>query len=95
MGQLGSAMGNPVTFEKDPQNFSGAEWGARLLGGGIKGLSQGINNYQNQQQGIQNRSAIQGLGMGSSPQQQTVDPSYFQPQQRRGPNNLNFYGEGY
>jgi len=56
--------------------------------GGLSGLSQGLQNYGQQQQDIQNRP--QG-GMIQPPQAMPVDPSYFQPQ-RMGKNNLNFYG---
>lgn len=89
MGQLGSAMQNPVTFQKDPQNFSGSEWGARFLGRGTQGLAQGFQNYQNQNSMM--RQGGGGGGMLNPVQAQPVDPSYFQPQQR-GRNDLNFYG---
>ena len=57
MGQTVSALGNPVTFQKDPQNFSGSEWAARFLGNGVKGLGQGMQNYQQQNQALRRGGA--------------------------------------
>jgi hypothetical protein len=57
---------------------------------GTQGLAQGFQNYQNQNS--QMRQGGGGMQMGPMPQAQPVDPNYFQPQ-RRGPNNLSFYGD--
>jgi hypothetical protein len=93
MGQLGQNLQNTnVTDPRQarPQDLSGNEMGARLIAQGTRGLAQGFQNYQGQNQMMRQG----GGGMGFAPQAQPqVDPSYFQPQ-RRGPNNLNFYGEG-
>ena len=51
MGQIGSAMTNPTTFEAQPKDFSGSDWAARLMGGGLKGLGQGLQRQQPQPQG--------------------------------------------
>ena len=51
MGQMASAMGNKTTFEPDPHGFSGSEWGARLLGKGMQGLGQGMQQMPPQRQG--------------------------------------------
>jgi hypothetical protein len=61
-----------------------------LLKNGMKGLGSGLQNYSQQQAMIQGRP-------GAMPQMGNTTPSisadYFLPQQRRGPNNLNFYGQ--
>jgi hypothetical protein len=94
MGQIADAAQNPNTFAPQPSGFSGAEWATRLGGGALKGLGQGVNNYQQQNAAMRQGS---GGGMAPMPQAQMVDPSYFAPMQqpqKRGPNNLNFYGGG-
>lgn len=91
MGQMANSMGGGTNVADPGQswgNMDSSQRGAQLLGGAAKGLGPGIQNYQQQNQALRQP---QGGGMAPMPGAQPVDPSYFQPQ-RRGPNNLNFYG---
>lgn len=91
MGQIAQAASNPNTFQPDPSGFNKSEWATRIGGMGLKGLGQGLQNYQQQ------NSAMRGGGGGMMPMpsgQPMVDPRYFLPQQSTGPNNLAFYGGG-
>jgi hypothetical protein len=62
MGQIGSAMGNPNTFAPQPSGFSGSEWAARFMGAGAKGLGQGFQNMQQQQQAMRPNAGPQQPG---------------------------------
>ena len=92
---MGQTAGN--IFNPNVANPQQAQWGdldpsekaARLIAGGTTGLAKGFQNYQNQNAAMRQG----GGGMGFAPvQTPTVDASYFQPQ-KRGPNNLSFYGD--
>lgn len=94
MGQVGAALGNKTTFEKDPQDFSGAEWGARAIGGAGQGLAKGFQNYQQQNQMM--RQPTGGAPI-QTPQQPQVDLSAAvgqNPMAPRRPQNPYFYGYG-
>lgn len=93
MGQMASNIMNPNIA--NPQQ---AQWGdldpnekaARGIAGGLKGLGPGLQNYFQQKTAMANSG---GSGPMIQPQQsQMVSPDFFQPQ-RRGPNNLSFYGD--
>lgn len=91
MGQIGSAMTNPNTMAPDPSGFSGAEWGARLLGGATKGLLQGYSNMQNVNQ--MQRSAGGGAMAPAGYQQgPMIQPQIYDPTKRGLGTNANFYG---
>jgi hypothetical protein len=98
MGSTMSNMQNPnITGPQQNRaqwgDLDTSEKGARVLSGAGQGLAQGFQNYQNQ-----NAAMRQGGGGGAMPQfaqAPIVDPSYFAPMQqpqKRGPNNLAFYG---
>lgn len=92
MGQMMSNLGNSNVTDPSqarPGDLDQSEKGARLIAGGTKGLAQGFSNYQQQNQAM--RQGGGGGAMQVPGGAQPVDPSYFQPQ-RRGPNDLNFYG---
>jgi hypothetical protein len=76
-------------------NFDDAVNGLQAQNDKVKGiysqLGSSIQDYYSQKNKMANSG---GRGMGFAPvSQQQVDPTYFQPQ-RRGPNNLTFYGGG-
>lgn len=72
MGQTMGAMGDKRTFESQPQGFSGSEWGARFLGKGAQGLSQGMKAYQQENSALQSRPGFTpqfgGSGDSQAPQ---------------------------
>lgn len=94
MGQVGDAMKNPVTFQQNPQGFSGSEWGARFLGKGLQGLGQGVQDYQQQNQALRGAGGAPQINPMMTQQPNVQLPGLNQPQ-RRGPNDLNFYGSSY
>lgn len=94
MGQLGQNLSNTnVTDPRQarPQDLSGSEMGARILAQGTRGLAQGFQNYQQQGQALRGGGGMPQIN--PMMQSQPVDSSYFLPQQRRGANNLSFYGD--
>ncbi len=88
MGQMAQALQNPNTYAPQPSGFNAQEWIARAGGMGLKGLGQGLQNYDQQNSAMRQP---QGGGMMQPAQgAQPVDASYFLPQQSRKPNP--FYG---
>ena len=82
---MGQTMGNLSDANvTDPSqakwgDLDNSEKGARVMAGGIKGLSQGLQNYQGQ-------NAAMGRGGGAVPlpsPQAPVSPDYFMPQQQQ------------
>jgi hypothetical protein len=101
MGQFGSALGSKGTYEPEPSGFSGSEWAARLTGMGARGLGQGMQNYMQQNQAIQNRGGGGGMMQPSMGQESQLFPSYMGQSQdalnqavNQRPRNQNFYGYG-
>ena len=90
MGQIGPAVQNPKTFAPQPSGFSGAEWGTRMAGMGLKGLGQGLQNYEGQNAQMRQGGATGMMqpAQGAAP----VDPSYFQPQNGQQRTRNPFYG---
>lgn len=92
MGQMAGNMMNPnVANPQQAQwgDLDPSEKGARVLAGGIKGVGPALQNYFQQK----TQMANSGGGPMIQPQQsQMVSPDFFQPQ-RRGANNLSFYGD--
>lgn len=97
MGQVGANLGNPnVVNPKQAQwgDLDASEKGARLIGGAAQGLNRGMQAYNAQGQ--------QGGGPQMNPMQFALPgpqaPDFMQQAigqpQRRGPNNLSFYGGG-
>lgn len=84
-GDFGGETGGGV----DGSNVFG-----NLLKGGLKGLGTGLQNYAGQQQAIQNRGGS-GFQVPMAQQPNVQLPMGLQQPQRRGPNDLNFYGSSY
>lgn len=89
MGQMAQALQNPNTYAPQPSGFNAQEWLARAGAMGVKGLGQGLQNYSQGQQAIQQRGGGGGTMMPAQGAQ-PVDSSYFLPQQSIKPNP--FYG---
>ncbi len=94
MGQFGSNLTNPDVMNPNEAKWgdlSGGEKGARLFGGATRGLTSGLQNYFQQGQAMRGPGGFGQINPMMT--QQPVSPDYFQPQ-RRGQNNLSFYGGG-
>jgi hypothetical protein len=94
MGNLKNSMpGLGGTDVADPGqawgNMDSSQRGAAVIGGLGKGVGQGMQNMQGQQQAMQKSG---GAAMGPMPVAQAVDPSYFQPQQQSRRNQNMFFG---
>lgn len=88
MGQLGQNLGNAnVTDPRQarPQDLDPSEMGARMLAQGTRGLAQGFQNYQGQNQALRQ-------GGGSMPVPMPQQPNVQLPGMLPRGNNLNFYG---
>jgi hypothetical protein len=89
-----SAPGFGGTNVADPGqtfgNMDSSQRGVSVIQGLGRGVGQGMQNMQGQQQAMQQGGG--GAAMQAAPGAQPVDPSYFQPQQQSRRNQNMFFG---